>query len=196
MTKGLLTVGAIALALGVMIDAQGRRPASPAGAVATQIGQSWIEITYGRPILRGRSSIFGSGADYGVTLNDGGPVWRAGANNTTQLTNEVPLEIGGKRVPPGDHALLIELRSPSEWTLIVSDQARQRTYDRQNTTALWGGYNYAPDRDVTRAPMKVEAIPFSVEQLTWGFTDVTATGGTMRIWWDKTMASVPFRVVQ
>jgi hypothetical protein len=173
-----------------------QRPASPEGTSATQIGRNWIEVTYGRPILRGRTGIFGSGADYGKKVLDGGPVWRAGANNTTMLRNEVALEIGGKRVPPGAHALLIELKSPTEWTLIVSDQAVQRTYNERNTTELWGGYNYTPARDVTRAPMRVEMIPFAVEQLTWGFSDVTATGGTLRIWWDKSMASVPFKVLQ
>jgi hypothetical protein len=47
---------------------------------------------------------------------------------------------------------------------------------------------------VARAPMKVESIPFSVEQLTWGFTDMSETGGTIRLWWEKAMASAPFKV--
>src|SRR5262245_58479009 len=85
-----------------------RRP-SPAGSAATQVGGTWatdkngeqrytggkwIEITYSRPILRGRTNIFGSGADYGKKVNAGAPVWRAGANQTTKLMTEVPLEIG------------------------------------------------------------------------------------------------------
>lgn len=172
-----------------------QRPASPPGSSATQIGRSWIELTYGRPILRGRTGIFGSGPDYGRKLLDGGPVWRAGANNTTMLRNELALEIGGKRVPPGAHALLIDLKSATEWTLIVSDQPVQRAFDERNTTELWGGYNYTPARDVTRAAMKVETVPFAVEQLTWGFSDVTPSGGTLRIWWDTSMASVPFKVL-
>jgi hypothetical protein len=40
--------------------------------------------------------------------------------------------------------------------------------------------------------MKVESLPFSVEQLTWSFVDMTADGGRMAIAWAKTMASVPF----
>lgn len=187
---------AVVLALGAGFSAQQRRPASPPGAVATQVGDQWIEITYGRPILRGRTNIFGSGADYGVTLNDGGPVWRAGANDTTLLRNAVALEIGGRRVPAGDHAILIELRSPMEWTFILSDQARQRSFDPDNTTELWGGFNYRPDRDVARAPMKVETLPYSVDQLTWLLTDVTPAGGTMRVMWERTMGSVGFKVIQ
>jgi hypothetical protein len=112
------------------------------------------------------------------------------------LRNGVALEIGGKRVPAGEHALLIELKSPAEWTLIVSDQPRQRSFDPDNMTQLWGGFNYRPANDVTRAPMMVETVPYSVDQLTWAFTDVTPAGGTMRIWWERTMASIPFTVGQ
>jgi hypothetical protein len=94
-----------------------RRPASPPGTAATQVGGAWsapdkdgeqrhsggkwIEVTYSRPILRGRTNIFGSGADYGKKVLAGAPVWRAGANQTTKLMTEVPLEIGGKRLDPG-----------------------------------------------------------------------------------------------
>ena len=190
----LLTVTLLVFALGTAFHGQQGRPASPAGATATQVGEQWIEITYGRPILRGRTNIFGSGADYGVKLNDGGPVWRAGANDTTLLRNGVALEVGGRRVPAGDHAILIELTSPSEWTFILSDQARQRRFDPNNTTELWGGFNYQPTRDVARAPMKVETLPYSVDQLTWLLTDITPAGGTMRVMWERTMGSVAFRV--
>jgi hypothetical protein len=44
-----------------------------------------------------------------------------------------------------------------------------------------------------RAPMKVDTLPYQVEQLTWMFTDMTADGGRMAVMWDRTVASVPFR---
>jgi hypothetical protein len=191
-TTGLFAI--VLCALAVTASAQ-QRPASPAGSSATQVNGRWSEIAYGRPILRGRTDIFGAGADYGRTLNDGGPVWRAGANDTTLLRTEVPLEIGGRRVAPGDYAMLIELHGPGEWTFILSSQARQRNFDPNNTTELWGGFNYRPDRDVTRAPMQVETIPFTVDQLTWVFTDVTPAGGDMRLSWANAMASVPFKIL-
>jgi hypothetical protein len=192
---GFILAIAAVLLTGAAAQGQQRRPASPEGTAATQVNNRWIEVVYGRPILRGRTGIFGTGADFGKKLNDGGPVWRAGANLTTLLRTEVPLEIGGKRVAPGDYGVLVELKSEKDWTFILSTQARQTRYDEKNVTELYGGFNYKPDRDVTRAPMRVEAIPFSVEQLTWGFSDVTPAGGTLRIWWDKYMASVPFKIV-
>jgi hypothetical protein len=99
-------------------------------------------------------------------------------------------------VPAGDHAILIELKSPTEWTFILSDQARQRSFDPDNTTELWGGFNYRPDRDVARAPMTVETLPYSVDQLTWLITDVTPAGGTLRVMWERSMGAVEFRVSQ
>lgn len=185
-------MGAVILATTVALQAQDR-PASPAGAAATQIDSTWIEVAYGRPLLRGRSGIFGTGADYGKTLYDDGPVWRAGANQSTRIRSDRPLVIGGTHVPAGEHVLLIELKNPQEWTLIVTAQPYQRAFDPRNTTALWGGYNYSPSHDVARAPMTVAAVPYVVDQLTWGFTDVTPAGGMLRLWWDRTMASVPFR---
>jgi Protein of unknown function (DUF2911) len=204
--------GVMALALvastSFVVGQQQQRPASPTGSASTTVGGQyvktergqryeggkWIEITYSRPILRGRTGVFGSGAEYGKTLNAGAPVWRAGADVSTRLKTETPLEIGGKTVPPGEYSLFVELKNDKEWNLIVSSHAAQQKYDPNNKAALWGAYNYTPDKDVTRAPMKVESIPFSVDQLTWGFTDVSNTGGTIRLWWEKVMASVPFRV--
>jgi hypothetical protein len=46
---------------------------------------------------------------------------------------------------------------------------------------------------VGRAPIRVDTLPYKVEQLTWEFTDMTATGGRMAILWDKTMGWVLLR---
>jgi hypothetical protein len=204
-----LCVMALALvASSTLMIGQQQRPASPAGSAAAVVGGKyvktergqryeggkWIVITSGRPILRGRTNVFGAGAEYGKSLYAGAPVWRAGADVSTRLKTEVPLEIGGKTVPPGEYSLFVELKNDKEWTLIVSSHAAQQKFDPQNKTALWGAYNYTPDKDVARVPMKVESIPFSVEQLTWGFTDMSETSGTIRLWWEKAMASAPFKV--
>ena len=175
---------------------QERRPASPEGSSATQVNGKWIEIVYGRPILRGRTNIYGSGSDYGQKLYDGGPVWRAGANVSTRLRSEAALEIGGRRVAPGEHVMLIDLKSEKEWTLILTSQPYALDFDPKNTKDLYGGYNYRPDHDVARVPMKVESLPFTVDQLTWAFTDVTPAGGTLRIAWERVMASAPFKIVE
>jgi DUF2911 family protein len=222
--RNILAVAAF-IACGAVVAAQRQappRPLSPTGSTAAQVlgrwvkgdrpsfavGQEryvdgkWLEITYGRPSLRGRD-VFGSGANYGKALLDlpiGGwgapPVWRAGANVSTRLNTEAALTIGNKTIPAGEYSLFIDVKGPSDWTLIVSSWAAQQKFDEQDKTALWGAYAYTPDKDVARAPMKVEALPFSVEQLTWAFVDMKADGGRIAISWAKTMASAAFKAQQ
>jgi len=186
-----------------------RRPASPSGTAATEVGGSWsapdkdgnqrysggkwIEIVYSRPILRGRSNVFGSGADYGKKVNAGAPVWRAGANQTTKLKTEVPLEIGGKRLAPGEYDLFVDLKEPG-WTLIVSTQPTQDKYDPNEKTKIWGSYGYDQKYDVVRVPMTMVKTNVSHEQFTIGFVDMSDAGGKLAMAWDKTAALVPFTI--
>ena len=198
---------AFTITTGSVVFAQNRRPASPTGAAAAEIGSKmtptangepvytrgkWIEVTYGRPIKRGRD-VFGSGANYGKIANPDAPVWRAGANVSTQLKTEVPLVINGKTVAPGTYTMFIDLK-PNNWTLIVSKHEPQTQYDPNNKTQVYGAYNYTPDKDVVRAPMTLATLPFSIDQLAWEFVDVTDAGGKIAIMWDKTVASVSFKV--
>jgi hypothetical protein len=117
-------------------------------------------------------------------------VWRAGADVSTRLKTEAPLVIGGKTIAPGEYTLFVDLK-PNAWTLIVSTHKPQLKYDPQNKTEIWGAYGYDPKNDVVRVPMQLADIPFSIEQLSWGFTDVTPKGFTMQLWWDTMNASVP-----
>jgi hypothetical protein len=192
---------------GSLVLGQGQRPASPPGTAATQVGGKyvegksgpvyqggkWIEITYGRPIKRQRQNLFGSGADYGKKLSDEAPVWRAGANQTTRLKTEVPLVFDGKTLPAGEYSVFVELREKA-WTLIFSTWPAQVKYDPNDKTALWGAYGYTPDKDVLRAPMRVETLPFSMDQFTIAFVDMAADGGKIAMMWDKTMGTVAFKV--
>ena len=186
------------------------RRTSPAGTAATEVGGSWsapdadgerrysggkwIEITYSRPILRNRPSIFGKGAEYGKTVNSGGPVWRTGANATTRMKTEAALEIGGKRLDPGEYSLFVDLKE-NGWTLIVSKQPFQEKYDPNEKTKTWGSYNYDPKQDVVRVPMTMMKPKVSVDQFTIGFADVTDQSGKLAMAWDGEAAVVPFRVV-
>ena len=200
-TKACLTVLAALLAAGA-VSAQTRRIASPPGASATEVGGryderegyvggKWLEVRYGRPIKRGRD-LFGP-ADYADVLNDGAPVWRAGANVSTRLNIEVPIVLGGRTIPAGEYSLFIDLQ-PNAWILIVSTWAAQTTYDVQNKAALFGAYDYTPDRDLVRVPMTRETLPYSLDQLSWQFLDVTDKGGQLALLWDRQIARVPFEI--
>ena len=184
--------------------AQQERIASPPGRSATQVGGwyderagyvggQWIEIRYGRPIKRGRD-LFGP-ADYREFLNDGAPVWRAGANQSTQLLTELPLVFGDQTIPPGEYTVFIDLAT-EPWTFVVSTWPAQQEYDYENKEALFGAYYYTPDRDVVRVPMQRETAPYAYDQLSWQFLDMTGSGGRLALFWDTVVASVPFTVAE
>ena len=199
---------ALVLAAPVLGQDEEARPASPSGKAATQVGGEWVsqengrtsyeggqwmEITYGRPILRGREDIFGAGEDYGAKVTAGAPLWRAGANVTTRLWTEAPIVIGGTRLEPGEYSLFVDL-SGGDWTLVVSRQPYQESYDPENEGATWGAYGYDASYDVARAEMEVTTLDHSVDQFTIAFHDVTDEGGEIAMLWENTMASVPFRL--
>lgn len=200
----------IALMLAALLLATGpasaqRRITSPDGHAATEIrghyegaedpvyvGGKWIEISYGRPIKRGRD-LWGSGSTYGKFLNHGAPVWRAGADISTYLMSDIALVINGKTVPPGGHTLFIDLKEHN-WTLIVSDWQPQQRYNPGDKTKLWGSFGYTRDKDILRAPMTLTTLPYSVEELTWEFVDMSESGGTLAFMWDHNRATVAFTV--
>lgn len=210
--RSVLSVAVLCGALGAPVFAQSvpdvKLVPSPAGQSAIQVGGrwektaeggqayrdgKWIVVDYGRPLLRGRKEIFGAGADYGKTVNAGAPVWRAGANDTTRLTTQVPLQIGGKTIPPGVYNLFVDLK-PGNWTLVLSNQPVQEKFDPNDKVRLSGATNYDPKFDLLRAPMTVRAGEPSVEQLTIGFANVTDNAATLTIAWEKTVTSIGLQV--
>lgn len=207
MLRGTVLGIAASLVAVTLTSAQTNRPASPPGTAATQVGGQWvkgergesyqdgkwIEITYSRPIKRGRTDLFGRGAEYGQRLTAKAPVWRAGANMSTRLKTEVPLQVGGKTVPAGEYSMFIDLKE-NNWTLIISSWAAQQKFDPEEKAALWGAYDYTPDKDVARVKMDLQKLPVSIDQLTWGFADVTEKGGKLVLMWDTVMATAPFTV--
>ena len=130
-----------------------------------------LVVDYGRPLLRGRTGIFGSGADYGKRVNPDAAIWRMGANDSTRLTTQAALQIGGTTIQPGVYNAFADLK-PGAWTLVLNTQKRQEKYDPNEKVLLYGTYNYDAKFDVLRAPMTVRTTDTAVEQLTIGFVNV------------------------
>jgi hypothetical protein len=210
--KRFAAVLTLALASPLILAAQQERPASPEGTATAVVGGTWvrnaagnqvyqggkwIEVIYSRPMLRQRTNIFGTGAEYGVAVRGGTALWRAGANLTTVLKTEVPLVFGGKTVAAGEYGLLVDLKSPTEWTLVITSQKRGTPAPpgAAPTTDLLGAQNYDPKFDVVRVPMHVDSkAPSKLDQFTIYFSDVTRTGGRLAIAWEHTVATVEFTV--
>lgn len=182
---------------------------SPVGTAATQVAGKWVEekpgaeprykdgkwitVTYSRPILKGRQTIFGSGAEYGKKVSSGSLVWRAGANQTTRFKTEVPLVFGGKTIPAGEYSLFVELKEGA-WSLILSKQPHLEKYDPKDKSATWGSDNYDPKFDAVKVPMKLTKTAVSFDQFSIEFVNMTQAGGTLALWWDTEMATVDFKV--
>ncbi len=142
------------LAMAVMAAAQtpaaAPRPYSPRRSTELGFGprnaQKKVIVNYGSPAARGRK-VFGE-------LVPMDKIWRAGANEATHLTTEVPLLIGGKEVPAGTYSLWIT-PSKDKWVLQIN-----------KTINIWGT-PYKPEYDatvLTTADMKVEASSTSLDR--------------------------------
>ena len=206
-TAALAFAGSVALAQQAAAPAP--MPASPRGTAATQVSGKWatekpgdtpryregkwLVVDYGRPILRGRTDIFGADAEYGKTVRAGALVWRAGANQTTRFKTEVPLVFAGKTLPAGEYSVFVDLK-PGAWTLVFSTEPYQQKYDPNSKTETWGSDNYDPKFDVLRVPMQTVAGTTSIEQFTIAFINMTQQGGALAMAWEKTVATVAFTV--
>jgi hypothetical protein len=139
--------------------------ASPRDTTRAKVGAAEVMIDYGRPSKRGRV-IFGG-------LQPFGQVWRTGANAATTLITDKSLRIGGLAVPAGRYTLYT-IPDQTSWKLIINKQ-----------TGQWGT-EYRQDQDLGRVDMTVTTLPEVVEKFA-----ITIEGGTLRLAWDKTAASVP-----
>ncbi len=198
--SGVVAVVATTVVMAGAAAAQ-NRPLSTRGHTATQIGGSysaegryeggrWIDIHYGRPILRGRQGIFRDGGEYGQRIYAGAPLWRVGADQTTTFTTEADLLIGGQRLDAGEYTMFADLSDPSAWTLIFTTWGVMQTFGEDNPNALWGAYGYDDSRDVMRTTMSVETAGRSLDQLQIGFFDMTRQRGAMYVHWDDQLATV------
>ncbi len=196
----VVAVVAAAVMMASLVEAQ-NRPLSTRGHTATQLGGayndegryeggSWIDIHYGRPILRGRDGIFGEGDDYAQGIYAGAPLWRVGADQTTTFTTEVDLLIGGQRLAAGEYTMFADLANPTEWTLIFATWGVKQAFREDNPNALWGAYGYDDSRDVMRTTMSAETVSDRADQLIIGFRNMTQQGGEMYVYWDNQFATV------
>jgi len=201
---GLVVMVVVALCASVATAQD--RALSPRGQASTQVsgsfdsegaysGGQWIDIAYGRPILRGREGMFGEGAEYTTGIYAGAPIWRIGADVTTRITTEAALVFDGKTLPAGEYSMFADL-APGEWTLVFSTLGAKQSFREETPNAVWGGYGYTSDLDVLRASMTVAEHPVSADQLIVTFTDMTQQGGNLTIWFDTKIATIPFQVAR
>ncbi|HTY36825.1 MAG TPA: DUF2911 domain-containing protein [Bacteroidota bacterium] len=145
----------------------------PRDSTVAMIAGKRISISYGRPSLQGRKIM----GDY-VQYNK---VWRTGAGQATQLTTDADLELGGMEIPRGAYSLYT-YPTDGQWKLIINKQVGQ-----------WGTV-YNSQQDLARIVLDKRQVSNLIEKLTIAIDRGTNGSGTLRIEWEHTSLSVPFRV--
>ena len=159
----------------VLIAAQGGQTRkSPHETVSVDLGGKKIQISYGRPYLKGRKAFTGE-------LAPNGQVWRLGADEATKLVLGGSAVLNGSlEVPAGSYSMFA-IPASSEWTVIINKTADQ-----------WGAFNYSEAQDLGRfkVPVKLGA---SVEQFTIKLDKASANSANISMMWQDAALSFPVK---
>jgi hypothetical protein len=174
--KNLLLVFAV-FAMSFATYAQIETPApSPLSKLEQKVGLTDITVEYSRPSVKGRK-IFGDLEPYGG-------IWRTGANKNTIITFSDDVTIAGQDVKAGSYAMFTKLNSATQWDVMF-----------YSDTENWGAPGEWDDSKVAAtAKVEVMEIPFSVETMSIDINNITTSGGTIDILWEKSYVGVPFTV--
>jgi hypothetical protein len=179
MKRLLVCTGLLIAATAVF--AQKAPPKSPPATATATIAGKAIIITYSSPRVNGRAGhIFTK--DGLISHDPHFPVWRAGANEATNLHTEADITLGELAVPKGDYSLFVDLADPDNWVLVVSKQ-----------TGKWG-LSYDNTQDLGRVKMTMKTPPAPVENLEYTLTGKGGAKGALTLVWENHSASVPIAV--
>ena len=149
----------------------GKARPSPNAEVSQTIGTTVVDITYGRPGLKGRTL---------ESLTPKGQVWRTGANESTVITLSGDVMIGNKAISAGTYSMYTIPRG-DKWTIII------------NSKLSWGT-QYDKAMDVERASVPATGGHSEAERFTIYFSDLSDTSATMNLRWGDTIAAAPITV--
>lgn len=150
--------------------------ASPAANVSQTIGISTVEVSYGRPSVKGRQ-IWGSLVPYGWNAQGFGfgnkAPWRAGANENTTIKFSHEATVEGQKVPAGTYGLFFVINPDNTGEVILSKDYRS-----------WGSFFYDEKNDQLRAKIKIqETAP--TELLTYDFINLDKNSADLVLKWEK-----------
>lgn len=175
---GLMTA-VMALTLTAISAAQSRGKEvreSPNASVSQTIGETVIELTYGRPAIRNRSYYTPD-----AELAPAGSVWRTGANENTTIKFSTDVNVAGKKVKAGLYSLFT-VPGEKEWTIII------------NSRQAWG-LDYQQSGDVIRSTSnEVTHTSDFAEWFTIYFESLSAKKANLVLHWGNTKVAFPISV--
>ena len=142
---------------------------SPTQTIKQNFSLGSIELNYSRPAKKGRK-IMGDLVPFGK-------VWRTGANNATTLTFSEDVTIGGTEVKAGKYGLLT-IPNADKWTIIISKDVN-----------ISSPSAYKPENDMIRLQADVVKTPFTVENFTINFANITGSSCNVEMMWENTYVS-------
>ena len=144
---------------------------SPAVKIREAFSTSFVELSYSRPSLKGRTA-FGGLVPYGQ-------VWRTGANTVTKIRFGEAVQLAGQPVPAGTYALLA-IPGKADWTFILN-----------RDTAQWGAYSYQPSLDVLRLSAKATKLAAPQETMSLSLENVRPAAANLTLTWERTQVALP-----
>jgi hypothetical protein len=159
-----LVAASILVSLGTLAQAQpGRR--SQLATTSQTVNSARIDITYRRPVARGRE-LFGQLVPFGR-------VWSPSADSAAQVVVSAPIEIAGEKLEAGTYSLWA-IPEKDEWTLIFNSVAKSHHMA------------YPSGNDVLRVKAKPREGEH-LESLAFYFPMVDADSTELRLHWGKTV---------
>lgn len=131
-----------------------------------------VKVEYGQPSKKGRN-IFGELVPFDK-------VWRAGANQGTEITFAKDATFGGKAIKAGSYTLFVQ-PTADNWTIFLNPELKQPGSF---------GYDKIKDKNVLEVQVPVKKTGSPVEKLTYRFAD----NNNLIIEWDETQVEVPIQV--
>ena len=144
---------------------------SQSGLVWQELANTQIEVTYDRPVARGRD-LFGGIVPFGE-------IWNPGANDATAISLTRDVTINGNPLPAGKYSLWA-IPDPNRWTIIFNRQA-----DVYHTP-------YPGEEDDALRFMASPRRGAHMETLAFYFAAVEKKDAELRLHWGETY--VPFSI--
>ena len=169
---GRLITGALSLCAVLAACARAQpTPKSQLGVVSQMVAGTRIDLTYRRPVARGRT-VFGA-------LVPWGRVWSPSADTAARITLSGPIDVNGLHLAAGSYSIWA-IPDSTSWTLIFNSQA----------TAFHLRYPDGHDA------LRVKAVPARgehVETLMFAFPMVDADSARLELRWGTTVVPVTIR---
>src|SRR4051812_3293988 len=169
----------VALLAPAAANAQQKR-LSPHETISTVVDGNRVTVSYGRPYSKDPKS--GEPRKIWGKLVPWGKAWRMGADEATLLTTQKPIILGDQEIPAGAYTLYMVPDESGTSKIAVSKNV--------------GGWGVPVDEknDLVRIDLKKEPLDKPTDQFAMSLDKNPDGGGVLKLFWEDSQYSVPFKV--